>query len=141
VIANRSPSRIPRFLRKLAAPVFFLSAMGLAMTNSAAAQQAMGWLEIKPGTGPDIIQIDARALSITTIAGLGFTMNVVRRNAGNHSNSQQSGTVGLAGGEPKTLSTTAINVAQGDSIQIELKLFASGREISSNTFAVSGATP
>ncbi len=40
------------------------------MVQAANAQQPMGWLELKPGPGRNIVQITAHALSFEAAAGL-----------------------------------------------------------------------
>ncbi len=61
-------------LRLLGAAAFAMAA-GLAMTE-ANAQGAMGWLELKPASGRNSVQITGHALALEKIAGLEFTMSV-----------------------------------------------------------------
>ena len=67
---NFSNSRLPgrRFLRLWRAAAFTI-ALGAGMSG-ASAQQVMGWLELKPLPGRNMVQITGHALALEKIAGL-----------------------------------------------------------------------
>lgn len=105
------------------------------MTGAANAQGPMGWLELKPVPGRNIVQITGHALAFEKAAGLHFTLSVLRENRGSKSNSRQSGRIDLAAGETKVLSSASINVEPGDNLTIELKLLDHGQEVFSTVMS------
>jgi 3-hydroxymyristoyl/3-hydroxydecanoyl-(acyl carrier protein) dehydratase len=125
---NSTNARFPKrkLLRLLGAAAFTI-ATGVAMTEANA--QVMGWLELKPGSGRNVVQITGHALALEKAAGLEFTISVMRENHGNKTNSRQAGRIGLAAGETKVLSSTSINVEPGDNLRIELKILDNGQEV------------
>jgi hypothetical protein len=114
---------------------FFL---GASIMGSAHAQSVTAWLEVKPLQGRGMVQITANALALERLGGLDFSFALRRQNGGNTSNSRQSGRFALAPSEPKVLSTTSINLQQGDELMIELKVLDHGREVSSATLSSRG---
>ena len=122
---GRFPKR--RLMRLWGAAAFAIAA-GLAMTE-ANAQQAMGWLELKPVPGRNMVQITGHALGLEKAAELDFTMSVLHENRGGKSNSRQTGRISLAAGETKVLSSTSINIEPGDGLTAVLKILDHGQEV------------
>jgi len=103
------------------------------MTGAAYAQSASAWVELKPVTGRNMIQVTGHAIALDAAGGMDFTLTLRRQNKGNSSSTRQSGRFDLAPGETKVLSSTSINFESGDELTIELKLLDHGAEVSSAT--------
>lgn len=123
-----------RGISRLLGAAAFAMAAGLAMTE-ANAQGAMGWLELKPASGRNSVQITAHALALEKIAGLEFTMSVQHEGRGGKSSSRQSGRLDLAAGETKVLSSTAIAIEPGDNLTVILRLMEHGQEVFSTVMS------
>ena len=102
--------------------------------NDANAQQVMGWLELKPLPGRNMVQITGHALALEKIAGLEFTMSVVREGGGK-SVSQQKGQIALDAGETKALSSASVNVGPGGTLTVTLKILDHGQEVFSTVMS------
>jgi hypothetical protein len=102
--------------------------MGAAMTG-ANAQQVLGWLELKPLPGRNMVQITGHALALERVAGLEFMISVAREGSGGKSVSRQSGRIDLHAGENKSLSSTSINVQPGSDLTITLNILDRGQEV------------
>jgi hypothetical protein len=127
----RPPKRqFPRFW----GAAIFAIAMGAAMTG-ANAQQALGWLELKPLPGRNMVQITGHALALEKAAGLEFTMSVAREGGGSKSVSRQGGRIDLDAGAEKTLSSTSINIEPGGDLTITLKILNRGQEVFSTVMS------
>ena len=117
---------------------------GALMTSVASAQSASAWIELKPTSGRNMIEVVGHALATDAVGGMDFTFTLRRQNKGNTSSTRQSGRFDLAPGESKNLSSTSINIEPGDELTIELKLLDHGAEVSSATVtsksAVGGQT-
>ncbi len=120
-------SRVGAWRRRVA----FAFVLGASIMGPAHAHSVTAWLEVKPLQGRSMVQITANALALETLGGLDFSFSLRRQNKGNTSNTKQSGRFDLAPSEPKVLSTTSINLQQGDELLIELKVLDHGREVSS----------
>ena len=131
----RFPGR--RLLRPWAAAVFAIAG-GLTVTE-ANAQQAMGWLEIQPAQGRNMVQIIGHALALDKTDGLDFTLSVTRKSHGGKSESRQAGRISLGAGESKVLSSAAINFEPGDNLTVELKISAHGQEVFSTIMSAKPA--
>ena len=103
------------------------------MTSAATAQSASAWIELKPVSGRNMIEVVGHALARDAVGGMDFTFALRRQNKGNTSSTRQSGRFDLAPGESKNLSSTSINIEPGDELTIELKLLDHGTEVSSAT--------
>ena len=101
------------------------------MTSAATAQSASAWIELKPVSGRNMIEVVGHALATDAVSGMDFTFTLRRQNKGNTSSTRQSGRFDLAPGESKNLSSTSINMEPGDELTIELKLLDHGAEVSS----------
>ena len=128
-------SRLPgrRFSRLWRAAAFTIAA-GAGMSG-ASAQQVMGWLELKPLPGRNMVQITGHALALEKIAGLEFTMSVVREGAGGKSISQQKGQIGLGAGETKVLSVASVSTSPGATLTITLKILDHAQEVFSTVMS------
>jgi hypothetical protein len=115
-------------IRWAAALTAFL--IGVVMISAANAQPVMGWIELKPGSASDTIQIIGHALAFDRAAGTDFSLSVQRSGPRGRSNSLPSGRVDLAIGETKILATASVNVMTCDDLMIELKLPHQGLTIS-----------
>ena len=103
------------------------------MTSAATAQSASAWIELKPVSGRNMIEVVGHALASDAVGGMDFTFTLRRQNKGNISNTRQSGRFDLAPGETRNLSSTSVNMEPGDELTIELKLLDHGTEVSSAT--------
>jgi hypothetical protein len=128
---SRRPGR--RLLRLWAAAAFTIAA-GAGMSG-ASAQQVMGWLELKPLPGRNMVQITGHALALEKIAGFEFTMSVVREGAGGKSISQQKGHIDLAAGETKVLPVASVNTGPGVTLTITLKIMDHAQEVFSTVMS------
>jgi hypothetical protein len=106
---------------------------GALMTSAATAQSASAWIELKPVSGRNMIEVVGHALATDAVGGMDFSFTLRRQNKGNSSSTRQSGRFDLAPGETKNLSSTSINMEPGDELTIELKLLDHGSEVSSAT--------
>ena len=131
---NSASVRLPgRRLLRLWGVAAFAIAAGSVM-NDANAQQVMGWLELKPLPGGSMVQITGHALALEKIAGLEFTMSVVREGGGK-SVSQQKGQIALDAGETKALSSASVNVGPAGTLTVALKILDHGREVFSTVMS------
>ena len=103
------------------------------MTSTATAQSASAWIELRPVSGRNMIEVVGHALASDAVGGMDFTFTLRRENKGSTSSSRQSGRFDLAPGKSKNLSSTSINIEPGDELTIELKLLDHGTEVSSAT--------
>ena len=103
--------------------------------SGASAQQVMGWLELKPLPERNMVQITGHALALEKIAGLEFTMSVVREGAGGKSISQQKGQIGLGAGETKVLSVASVSAGPGVTLTITLKILDHAQEVFSTVMS------
>jgi hypothetical protein len=104
-----------------------------AQTSAGPGAPVLGWIELKPAArGAGIVTITGHAYALSPAEGR-FTLAVARAGKGGKTNSSQSGAFKLDAGEDKPLSTTSINVAPGEALTIELKLFSGGSEVFSAT--------
>jgi hypothetical protein len=108
--------------------------MEAAMTG-ANAQQAIGWLELKPLPGRHMVQITGHALALEKAESLEFTISVAREGGGGKSVSRQSGRIGLNAGEEKVLSSTSINIEPGGGLTVTLKILDRGQEVFSTVMS------
>lgn len=106
--------------------------------SAAHAQSTLGWLEVKPVPGRNLVQITGHAMTLEPVSGMEFALSLRRKNGGNSSNTRQTGRFDLAPGELKVLSTASINVEAGDELTIELKILDHGKEVSSATVSAKG---
>jgi hypothetical protein len=91
----------------------------------------IGWVEVKPAPGDGAsITIVGHAYAAAEISGR-FVLAVSRSGKGGSAQTSQSGAFQLSAGQQKALSTTAINLAPGQSVSIELKLMSGSTEVSS----------
>jgi hypothetical protein len=127
-----TPGRPPRKLVAIAALSGFL------MMTTAHAQAPLGWIELKPVPGRNLVQIIGRALSTEPVSAA-FTLSIRRRNGGNLSDTKQSGRFNLGANEEAVLSSTSINVETGDDLTIELKILEGDKEVSSTVISSKGA--
>jgi len=135
--AERPRFRRDRRVLALAAAAFAIAG-SLAMPE-ASAQQAMGWLEIRPAPGRNMVRIVGHALALEKAGVIGFTMSVRRVNrGGSQSESRQAGQVSLAQGETRELSMAATNFDPGDTLTVELRIMEQGQAVFSTTMS---ATP
>jgi len=130
--SNRKPSVRRRNWQALAS---LLAGFCVMTASSAQADSPLGWLELKPVPGRNMVQITGHALALEPVSAADFTLSIKRRNGGNNSNTAQSGHFDLAPGEAKVLSSTSINVEAGDELTIELKIADHGREVFSATLS------
>ena len=126
-LLRQSPA--PQVMRRGGAAFLRIFAMGMVMILAANAQPPMGWIELKPLSSQNAVQIIGHALAFGEVAGVDFTLSVSRENRGNKSNSRQLGRIDLAAGETKILATASINVETGDDLTIELKMLDHGQEV------------
>jgi hypothetical protein len=142
MIANAQHSAEDRFQGRKFPQIWmaalFALALGLAATE-ANAQQVMGWLEVKPGQGRNMVQITGHALALEKAEGVDFALTVRRKAAGGQSESRQAGRISLGAGETKVLSSTALNVETGGNLTVELKLLQHGQEVFSTVMSAKPA--
>lgn len=105
---------------------------GVLSMTTAQAQSVLGWIELKPVSGGRNIQVTAHATALGKVSGAEFALSMRRRSGGNQSNTRQTGSVDLAQGESKALSSTTMNIEPGDELTLELKIKDGGVEISSS---------
>ncbi len=103
------------------------------MISAATAQSASAWIELRPVSGRNMIEVVGHALAGDAVGGMDFTFTLRRQNKGNTSSTRQSGRFDLAPGESKNLSSTSVNIEPGDELTIELKLLDHGAVVSSAT--------
>ena len=91
----------------------------------------IGWINIESaGAAPQgqMLAISGRALALRPIEGR-YTLDVKRHSGGGVTNSRQGGALTLQPGVTAMLSHSAINIAPGDSIDIDLKLYIGDQEV------------
>lgn len=123
---------IPRLVSVLASTgLFALASSAEGQTVPLPAAPALCWLEIQPSPGrPDHIAITGHILGLAAFSGK-FSLHVIKSGRGGKADTRQSGTLRLAAGESKTLSTTAVNLQPSEALSIELRLQSEGKDICS----------
>ena len=99
--------------------------------NGGAAGGIVGWISIEPSGDAgqsQMLQIAGRALALRPVEGR-YVLDVKRQGKAGASNARQGGAISLKPGVAATLSQSAVNIAPGDWLDIELKIYVGDREV------------
>lgn len=115
-----------------------LSALPAGPACGAEVDVMVPWIEVtRADRGEDHVTIAAK-VTATQEAAAEFAMTILKGSGGNKTASKQSGRFTADPAAPKTLSTTTVNIAPGDHLEVTLDIIVGGDVIAEAAITAKG---